>query len=499
MAVNALTATGITTQTYADLYGIFQAAYLSIYGVDISQQDSSSADNQMVNIFIQVILDNADLITQVYNSFDVDAAIGVLLDSRVAYNGIKRLPGTFTILPVTITVTKACTLPGLDLYPNAPYIISDANGNQYELQNTQSPTGASSFSATFEAVNSGALNPAPNTVNQPVTVVLGVATVNNPTGPTTVGTSEETDVALKLRRSQSVALGGQGWLASAYAALRNIAGVNSVQIYENNSNATSTGSSSPGVASNIPPYVPAGVPGHTIWVVVDATPIASTGSALASAVANAIYTKRGTGAGMLGNQFQVITQVDGSPFLVKWDIVAPQSLWAQFAVTPRNAAITPNIAAIIAQLPALLNPGVGQEVDITALSTLVQQIDSNTVVTGNAVVAGSATGIGFSTSLGGNYTPTLSPSAANGRFTNLTISITNLVLLTPSTASVVHGGNTLQLSTVGGKAAMTYAMVSGAGSVNAVTGLYTSAGAGTDVVQVTDSLGNTAQATITVT
>jgi hypothetical protein len=498
MGVNALTTTGLTTQSYQDLYAIFQAAWLFIYGTDISQQDSSSPDNQAINNYIQVVLDNSDLITQAYNSFDVDAAIGIILDSRVAYNGITRLPGTFTILPETITVSGPCTLPGLDLFPDSPYVISDANGNQYELQVTQSPVAAGSFSTNFEAALSGALNPAPNTVTTPVTIVLGVVSVNNPTVATTVGTNEESDVALKLRRSQSVALGSQGWLAAAYAALRNIAGINSVQIYENNSGELSTGSAQP-LSTNTPPYVPAGIPGNSIWVIINSTPPATTASSLATQIATAIYNKRGTGAGMLGMQYQIITQIDGTPFLIKWDIIVEQPLWTQFAVTPLNPTIAPNIAAIIAQLPGLLDPGAGQEVNITSLATLVQQIDPNTVVTGNAIVAGDPDGIGFATSLTGDYFPTLSPTVANGQFDDLTISILNMVLANPSQASVVHGGNNFTFSALGGKAAYAWSMISGGGSIVSGTGVYTSGVAGTDVIEVTDSLGNTATATITVT
>ena len=64
--------------------------------------------------------------------------------------------------------------------------------------------------------------------------------------------------------------------------------------------------------------------------------------------------------------------------------------------------------------------------------------------------------------------------------------------------SVVHGG-TIQFTGLGGYGTLTYSMVSGAGSINSSTGLYTSASAGIDTVQVTDSLSNTAIAVITVT
>jgi hypothetical protein len=68
------------------------------------------------------------------------------------------------------------------------------------------------------------------------------------------------------------------------------------------------------------------------------------------------------------------------------------------------------------------------------------------------------------------------------------------------TLAIVNG-NTASFSALGGYGTKTYTLttnVSG-GSVNSSTGLYTAGSTpGTDVVTVTDSLGNVANATITV-
>ena len=77
------------------------------------------------------------------------------------------------------------------------------------------------------------------------------------------------------------------------------------------------------------------------------------------------------------------------------------------------------------------------------------------------------------------------------------IVITPIILL-PQTLTIASGGSTQTFSPQGGHGPYTFAMISGAGSVDATTGVYTSATAGTDVVGVTDSLSNTAQSTVTV-
>src|ERR1700743_3678309 len=96
---NSLSTSGLTTATQAELLAAITASFQSIYGPNINVA-SDTPDGQIINIFIQSILDVEDLIANVYNSFSPDNAMGVVLDQRVAINGIQRQAGTYTVTPI---------------------------------------------------------------------------------------------------------------------------------------------------------------------------------------------------------------------------------------------------------------------------------------------------------------------------------------------------------------------------------------------------------------
>lgn len=381
---NSITAAGLTLASYSEMYTNLSNAMYQIYGFDINLA-SNAPDGQFLNIVLQIALDIQDLVQQVYNMQDPDNAIGVILDQRVAINGIQRQAGTFTVTPVTVSISRTLNLYGLDYDQGEGiqpiFTVADESGNQFELQVTQLGINMGDSVLNFQAAVPGAVLTVPDTITTQVTIVLGVTGVNNPSTYTTLGLNEESDAQLKVRRQQSVSLASQGFLASLYAALGNINGVTSKFIYENLSDAVDSD----------------GVPGHSIWVIVG-------GSATAADIAQAIYTKRNAGCGMFGAQSFTIDQVDGTEFNVYWDDVTTQDLFIAFTATGISPNSTPNVAAIRAALPTLYTPGVNAEVNINQLATLVQQIDPNTLVTA----------AGFSN--GETQIATLSDVSASGAF-----------------------------------------------------------------------------------
>jgi len=390
---NAITSTGLTTNSYNDLYAQLSTALEGIYGTDITLTPDSP-DGQLMNIFIQCAIDNLDFLTQIYNSFDPDKAVGTSLDARVAINGIQRQAGTHTITPVSITVSGACTLNGLDLYPDNPFTVQDNTGTQFQLLSTQTPAVAGTYQYSFQASKTGAILTTPNTITVPVTVVLGVTLINNPYTYTSLGIDEETDSALRLRRQKSVSLASQGYYNALYASLNNINGITAVSIYENTTDTTNGD----------------GIPGHSIWV------IASGGTS--AEIANAIYKKRNAGCGMKGSTTYNITQADGTIFTVRWDGVVSETLYIKFNASSLDGINPPNTTAILAQLPGLLAPGVYATMNVNKLATCVQQIDPNTLVTG----------AGFCLTVGGTYTNTLTNSAKNKQFSILSGNIAITVI-----------------------------------------------------------------------
>lgn len=382
---NTVDATGIHVATLVELQTAWTAALETIYGSDINLA-SDTPDGQAMNLYLQAVIDLEDLIVQVFNSMDPDLAIGNVLDQRVTYNGIQRNAGTYTITNISILIGSDCTLVGLNDSDDA-YTVEDAQGNKWFLEETQNPTASGTpYVYVFRSAIPGAVLTTINTITIPVTIVLGVTSINNPTTYTTLGINEETDAQLRVRRLQSVSLASQGYLSSLIAALLNVTGVTSATVTENDTDATDS----------------QGIPSHSIWVVV-------AGTFSDADVAQAIYDKRNAGCGMYnisGDPNYTITQVDGSPFPIYWDVVSDENLYIEFDASSMDGINAPNTAAIIAQLPVLLVPGVYEQVNINDLATLVQEIDPNTLVT-NA---------GFSAAALGPFTNTLVPTASNKKF-----------------------------------------------------------------------------------
>lgn len=368
---NILNGTGLTTATQAELLDFLTTAYKAIYGTDIDL-DSDTPDGQWQNIIIQMALDNEDLLTEIYNGFNPDNAIGVVLDQRVGINGIQRKAGTFTITNVSLVASQAINLFGLDQSIETIYTVRDNAGNKWNLISSVSLSPGGTILA-FQAETPGAVITIPNTITVPVTIVLGVASVNNPTTYTTLGTNEETDAELRVRRQKSVSLSSQGYLSGLYAALRNIDGVTFAFVEENNTGSTNTD----------------GVPGHSIWVIV-------AGTAADADIANAIYTKRNAGCGMFGNISYSVIQVDGSSFTVFWDTVTEVPLFIVFTATSLDKVTPPDIAGIKAGLPSLFIPGPAEQVNVNTLATHVQALDPNTLVTNGAFSIGTVQTITFS-------------------------------------------------------------------------------------------------------
>jgi uncharacterized phage protein gp47/JayE len=382
---NIIDSNGLQTKTRSELVTEISNDLKLIYGNDINL-DPDTPDGQFINIFIQSILDGYDLLTQVYNQFDPDLAFGRVLDQRVAINGIQRQAGTRTVTNITVVTSQAVNLYGVDQTVEPVFTVSDDQGNEWQLIETQNVAGAGTYVYSFQSAVPGEVLTTPNTITNAVTVVLGITSVNNPTTYTTLGIDEETDQDLRLRRQRSVSLASQGYLEGLIAALENITGLTDVFVYENRTGTVDAD----------------GIPSHSIWVIVG-------GTASDEDIATAIYRKRNAGCGMKGSENYTITQVDGSKFVVKWDEVETEDLYIAFDAESLDGVNAPNTTKILDDLPGLLPLGVNEQIDVNEIATLVQGIDDNTLVL-NCKVSDSPITV---------YNPGddfLSPSAKNKKF-----------------------------------------------------------------------------------
>ncbi len=378
---NTLSSSGLTVKTLTELVADITASMQSIYGNDINV-DPNSPDGQMINIFSQTVEDLLELLVQVYNGFAVQGAIGTILDQRVALNGIARKQGTYTQTQVLVTVSQAITLYGIDQTDNAPFIVKDNAGNQFQLAVTKVFSGAASESLLFQAVDIGAVEVVANTITNQVTTVLGVSSVNNPatsimsTGDTSSGFPQVINIPSTSGMVPGLSISGDGipvgttilsvdsatqvtMSANATATASSVTiavaivptsdGVNEetdAQLKVRQAQSFALASTGPADAVSaallaIPDITDAfvvenytddevdDVPAHSIWVIV-------TGGTAAE-IAQAIYAKKGIGCGMLGAQSLSITRPNGTAFVALWDESIAQPLYIRFTINPITA------------------------------------------------------------------------------------------------------------------------------------------------------------------
>lgn len=346
---------GLQVSSNTELVSQLTTSFQNIYGNDINV-DQNSPDGQMINIFAQGGTDIRELLVQLYNSFDPDNCSGRLLDERCALNNIFRKAGTFTTVLITLVTDRSVTLQGVDANYNDPsatgYTIQDNAGNQFVLVNTQT-FAAGTHTALFRAKEIGSVETSIGTITIPVTIVLGVVSVNNPVAATT-GENEETDAELKIRRRQSVSISSSGYLNGILASVLQLDGVTDAAAYENYTNVTDAN----------------GTPAHCLWLVVEG------GSA--ADIAEVLYKKKPAGTNMRGDITYNITTVSRQTFTAAWDEPTAAPLYIKFNIQPTVTGVVFDEDAIKDFILDNVKYKIGDGAETSTLTTIAQMaIDAN--------------------------------------------------------------------------------------------------------------------------
>lgn len=401
MTNNYIDSTGLVLQQLADIVTELEDGFKAIYGNDINL-DPNSPDGQMINLFAQSKIDILDLISSVYNSFSPNSAIGVSLDQRCAINGIVRKGATKTTVTMTVTTDRIVNLIGVNSGTGTPFTVSDGSGNKFYLtDDTTTVNGVNSLH--FTAAVAGAVEVSPGTITTIETITLGVLSVTNAGGALIQGEDEETDAALRYRRSVSVSNPSSGYLDGLTGALLALADVEYAKVYENNTDVTD--------ANGIPP--------HSIWVVVDG------GSS--TDVANTIYQRRNAGCGMYygtgatgttGPAKTVsITQINGFDIPIKYSEAIYYDLYISLTVISLVATHSIDETFIKNSIYNNIQYGINDVADYSAIAAYVKSIDPLAVITEGGVGATAAAG-----------DPYLAPPTIDGRWIVSTANIDIVVV-----------------------------------------------------------------------
>jgi len=234
-------ANGISAPQFSDVLAYLQDQYRAIYGADV-YLGNDSQDGQFLGVIAAAINDVNAAAVAVYNSFSPMTAQGNGLSSNVKLNGISRLVPTNSTVDVTIVGVAGTEI--------ANGIVSDTNRNKWNLPALVSIPLGGTVTVTATCQSLGAVAAQPGTVTKIETPTFGWQTVTN-TAAAALGQPVETDAELRARQSKSVATPSQTVFEGIVGSVANIAGVNRIAGYENDTDATDSN----------------GVPAHTIAIV----------------------------------------------------------------------------------------------------------------------------------------------------------------------------------------------------------------------------------------
>lgn len=364
MSAPSITAAGILIETYEEIvnditYGNQSAPGLvTIYGVDINL-DPNTPDGNWVNIFALCKEDQEQFAVSLGTMFDTTQAVGAFLDALVQLNGLSRKGGTYTQTQVNITTNQNVNLNGLNNTSATPFTISDSNGNIFYLITTTSLTNGVN-TLNFQSQNMGFVQVIQNTLTVIVTPTQGVLASNNPNVPFNDGADQETDAQLRSRQQVSTAGISTHKAMSLYAALSQLVGVEQAVVYENCTSVTNS----------------LGIPPYTIWVIVEGGTVPT--------IAQTIYNYLSDGTPMKGSTSYDITQIDGSTFVIYFDIAAQVNLYIHLNIESLDNQAIDN-TAIANFLAANYILGINEVADITSITALIKQYNPTLLVTSASV------------------------------------------------------------------------------------------------------------------
>jgi hypothetical protein len=171
---------------------------------------------------------SARLAADVANQINPDFAGGIFLDALCALSGIIRISATFSTVTASLTGTLGTVVP-------AGSIASTPSGDQFELISAVTIPN----DGNFQAVESGSVPCAVGELTEIVDTVLGWTGVTN-TVAATLGTTQESDLALWSRRRKTLAAQGVGTTEAVISGLYLTDGVQSLVFRENVESTTET-------------------------------------------------------------------------------------------------------------------------------------------------------------------------------------------------------------------------------------------------------------------
>lgn len=192
-----------------------------------SQLNEDDPVMQLSNIVCDANAALWEIAQAVYNQFNPMLATGASLSGLVQLNGIQRKMGTPSSVEITVMGKPNTSV-------DSSFTVSDQNNTiQWKAVSDFLIGEDGQAKIMCNSTINGIFPYAAGTINTVVTPVSAITSVINE-GPTILGTTDESDTSLRIRRRQSTAAPSQSTSEAIWTAINNIPGVKYVFIAVNN-------------------------------------------------------------------------------------------------------------------------------------------------------------------------------------------------------------------------------------------------------------------------
>ena len=216
-------ANGFKAESFTEILTRLSNGLKNIYGQDINL-DQDTSDGQQLGIQANIISDFQDLALYIYNSMDPDLADGANFDKLLKLLARTRLPSSRSTVDIEMVLNKTVNIP-------ASYTIKDLN-NQNWIIGTAQTLDAGTHLVSFYSEDWGNITAEPNTINEQVTILTEVVSINNPESAIS-GKDEESIVQVRERRNKILEINASSTIGSIIGKILDLNGVIDAVPYEN--------------------------------------------------------------------------------------------------------------------------------------------------------------------------------------------------------------------------------------------------------------------------
>ena len=215
---------GFFPKRLSEVVADLQAKYRQYLGDDIRTDEASVLGNIIAPESLQ-ITNLWELAEKATHTLDARYATGIALDNIAVLAGVKRKSAKKSSANLVMTGTVGTIVP-------RGATFRDSTAQYWKSIATKDLAISGTTELQVESVDFGAISASPDTINQIIDSIVGLASVTNPIQAID-GRQRETDASLRARIYENSTAKGVGSYDTLSNALTNIAGVSYARVVEN--------------------------------------------------------------------------------------------------------------------------------------------------------------------------------------------------------------------------------------------------------------------------